>query len=180
MDIIETILTLILLFLSASGIIFSISGDGEQLGAGDGPSISVMDLSQDLDAPINGIQPIVRYLLEWLAYVGIIAGTSISFLTVFNEVFEKIYIWYLNRSGLLSKDNQGTSTFIGRRSRPKTSTRHGAHRAVGLKFSQHLLAYSSSEHDADFDPVDMNVFYPISLHRYKLAFTKVPEERGAA
>jgi hypothetical protein len=165
LDLVETFLTLILLFLSASGLIFSLTGDYDNL----------PDDNVPLEG-INGIRPMVRYILQWVSFIGIIAGSSVSLILVVNETCEKLYIWHLLRHGLVEVKQSGTpSSKLTRLVAPDESLDlTAADVANHLDFSQHVLAYSTREYGTSFRVEDMHVFYPISLHRFQLALRKAP------
>jgi hypothetical protein len=180
LDLIETLLTLIFLFVSATGVIFSLTGDDPSL-SGPDPSANFASEIDVAQPPKNGIQPFVRHSLEWLSFIGIVAGTAISFTTVVNEALEKSYIWYLLKRGVVSavglNSVNRTDGDASRKSRENIDGEQ-PHDDSTLDFSQHMLAYSTREYSTDFDAIDLRVFYPISMYRFLLAVRIAPEERS--
>jgi hypothetical protein len=76
LDIVETLLTLILLFLACCGMIFSAYDPA-------------------------GFEEWHYNFLGWLAYLSMVLGSLLCSALLANEAFEHIYAWYLNRVSFL-------------------------------------------------------------------------------
>jgi hypothetical protein len=177
LDIVETVLTLILLFIACCGMIFSAY------------------------APDAGFESWQLVSLEWLTFISMVLGTLLSAALLANEAFELSYAWYLNREGLLGDtsadarhgrevlaysksatapvhlDSPKKAAVHRTTSRVKRRTLHGGVASVWdatqrLRRRLHNVGVDDATQDEDVSSEDTKLFYTVNLLRFQTSMQR--------
>jgi hypothetical protein len=185
LDIVQTVLTLILLLISCSGMLFSASPENVDFAPGQEESLA-------LDR------------LGLLTYLIIVLGSALCAALLANEVFEIICGWYLNRVGFL-----GDASADPRRGREalafsKTALAHAevppgtqqsAQKSAGLPRQPSFVlrsarrlssrfrgSYDASQSQADKEIgcADTKLFYNVNLLRFRRTMQRLDSSRRSS